>query len=156
MSTSQAPVLYTISLAALFLAGCTENAEEGRVQDCYVESGGERMFFGSPECLSQFETEKFNGYWLVAYETSWFFPTLEDLERGSIEGAYSLNFLDTPSDEVSALLELPREKVFRVSFEGSKSEIPGIYGALAALRGGVVVKHNFTIEEEIRDVPAID
>jgi len=152
MSASKAPVPYII-LVALFLAGCTESAKDGQSEDCFVQSGGERVFFGSPECLAQFDTELMNGYWLVDFETSLFFPTEEALERGSIDSAYSLDFLDTPSGEVSALRDAPSERAFRVSFEGSKSETPGIYGRVPDLRGGVVVKGNFSIEGEIADVP---
>ena len=156
MSASKALVTYTLLLGVLFFVGCTENVKEGQDEDCTVEYAGKKVFSGTPECVAQFKTEQMNGYWLVDFETSLFFLNQEDLERGSIESAYSLDFLDTPSGEVSALLDSPREKVFRVSFEGSKSERPGIYGTVPDLRGGVVVKGNFFIEGEIRDVPTIN
>lgn len=156
MSTTKASVTYTLLLGVLFFAGCTENSEKDQGKDCTVESAGKTVFYGTPECVAQFKTEQMNGYWLVDFDTSLLFLNKEDLERGSIESAYSLDFLDTPPDEVSALLDSPREKILRVSFEGSKSETPGIYGRVPDLRGGVVVKGNFSIEGEIRDVPQAD
>ena len=155
MRASKTPHALMILLGALLFAGCSENANKDRDDACLIESAGRKVFSGTPECVAQFKTERINGYWLVDFETSLFFPNQEDLQRGSIGNAYSLNFLDTPPGEVKALLNLPSEKVFRVSFEGSKSEVPGIYGSVPDLRGGVVVKENFSIEGEIGDVPSI-
>lgn len=156
MSASKASLTYILLPALLIFVGCTENANEGQSEDCTVESAGENVFSGTPECIAQFRNEQMSGYWLVDFETSLFFRNRQDLENGSIDDAYSMAFLEATSGEVSALLDSPKERVFRVSFEGSKSEIPGIYGSVPDLRGGVVVKEKFSIEGEVGDVPTIN
>ncbi|MFV0643959.1 MAG: hypothetical protein ACK5NN_05585 [Sphingomonadaceae bacterium] len=155
MSSSKTSFAYVVLLGSLLVAGCKDNAEENPKDACSVESAGKKVFSGTPECIAQLKTEHMDGYWLVDFETSLFFLSQDDLEGGSIDKAYALNFLDAPPSEVSALLNLPSEKVFRVSFDGSKSDAPGVYGSVPSLRGGVVVKEDFSIESEVSDVPAM-
>lgn len=96
-----------------------------------------------------------SGYWVVELEYSLFYPTRDDLMRGSRDGAFALSFLNRQSGAVRELLLGPEKRVFKVSFDGSKSDIPGIYAEeMPELRGGVVVRENFSIEDEIPDVPA--
>lgn len=156
MSTSQKAIASLMLVGTLLISGCGKAPEEVPSEDCFVESFGKREFLGSPECLAQFETEPMSGYWVVELEYSLFYPTRDDLMRGSRDDAFALSFLNRQSGTVRELLLTPGQRVFRVSFDGSKSEIPGIYAEeMPELRGGVVVKENFSIEDEIRNVLTI-
>ncbi len=157
MSISRHGMACTMLFGSLFIYGCGETAEKAPSEDCFVNSFGNREFLGTPECVAQFKTEPMSGYWVVELEYSLFYPTIEDLDRGLRDAAFSLSFLNIPTHEVRELLLSPDRKVYRVSFDGSKSEIPGIYGEeMPELRGGVVVKENFSIEDQVRDVGLVD
>ena len=155
MRASRNAIAPLMLAGALLISGCEQSTQEVPSEDCFVESLGKREFLGSPECLAQFETEPMSGYWVVELEYSLFYPTRDDLMRGSRDGAFALSFLNRQSGAVRELLLGPEKRVFKVSFDGSKSDIPGIYAEeMPELRGGVVVRENFSIEDEIPDVPA--
>lgn len=153
---SRASTVFMICMA-LFISGCQESRESVPSEDCFVETYGNREFLGTAECVAEFQTESIVGYWVVEFEYSLFYPSEEALVRGSRDRAFALSFLKEPSGRIRDLMLAPERRVFQVSFDGSKSEIPGIYGEeMPELSGGVVVKENFVIEDELQASPKIN
>ena len=151
--------LATMSIVLGLLAsagGCEKQKRDHDIKKCSIHINGKKVFYGSTDCISDLPTESMHGYWLVDFETSLFFLSLEDLQQRSIKNAYSLSFVNAPSNVVRELSSSPRERVFLVSFDGSKSEVLGVYGSLPELRGGVVVKREFVVLSELQNPPMVE
>lgn len=140
-----------MSLLLYSLTGCDDGQNVSLDKKCLSENG--ETFLGTPECIAQFEDRRISGYWVVGLEYSLLYQDMDDVVDGEESEAFSLQFLGIPSENIRRILVSPRLNVYNVSFIGSKSDLPGIYAeGFPDLRGGVVVKKDFSFSDPIRDV----
>jgi hypothetical protein len=144
--------LCVASILSLFLSACEQSSETKINDNCFYKLKKSSGFLGSTDCIAKFKREKFIGYWSVGFEYSMFFYKKEDAIRYRESKSFALNFLHDPDPEISNIMSSPRITTYKVSFIGSKSDLPGIYArGYDKVQGGVVVTNNFTLKGPLID-----
>lgn len=140
----------SLCILGFSIASCQEaqNGEMAASESCYVELGAERRFLGEPRCLAALDSQELDGFWIVGFEYSVFFESLDDLRAGAIPRGYSLQLSSDIAPNRQEFYEGYGPTIYRVRFEGSITEEPGFYaGGYDDLRGGALVQEFYEIEE---------
>lgn len=139
-----------VPILSLCLSGCSSGDRSNFEEKCFIFSENKKSFIGRNDCLSHFPIEKIEGYWVVDFETSIFFAKEQDFNGVLTKNAYSLSFPEEKSKLVSDIRSSREARAFYVRFYGRKSELPGLYGKIPELKGGILVVKSFNIEREIK------